>query len=94
MSAPWEDRNALEALFRVLRGYGVRRFEGGGMVVEFEPDAAPDGPAVVPSDLGAGEPKCPCGHLQDSEHQNGMCIAAACPVSVCHPDATPKPPAV
>lgn len=50
-------------------------------------DAAPN----VPSDLGAGEKKCACGHLQDSEHLNGLCIAAACPASVCHPEATAKP---
>jgi len=93
----WEDRAALEALLRLLRSSGVRYFEAGGLHLEFgaDPMAGDAAPAPVPVNLGAGEKKCACGHLQDSEHNNdGLCIAGACPYTVCHPEATPKPPAV
>lgn len=89
------------ATLDLLREKGVTRAKlplaapGGDWVLsEFDlaPPTAPDAPAVVPADLGAGEKKCPCGHLQDSEHNNdGLCIAGACPYTVCHPGATAKP---
>lgn len=97
----------LEAFAQVMKRNAVRRVEGtlnpesdAGEEFSIEMDLsafAPiivDAPAEVPKDLGAGEPKCACGHLKDSEHHNGLCIVAACPVSVCHPEATAKPPAV
>jgi hypothetical protein len=51
---------------------------------------ATEGP-VVPPDLGE-EKKCACGHLAVAEHNgSGLCIAGACPYTVCHPEATAKP---
>jgi len=89
----WEDRAALEALLRLLRGSGVRYFEAGGLHLEFgaDPMAGDVTEPNVPPDLGA-EKKCACGHLAVAEHNgSGLCIAGACPYTVCHPEATAKP---
>ena len=92
----------LKSYALAMQQYGVRRLqaETGGEDSEgfcIEMDASAFAPLAsetpnVPADLGAGEKKCACDHLQESEHNNeGLCIAGACPVSVCHPEATAKP---
>jgi hypothetical protein len=51
----------------------------------------PSGEPDVPENLGEEE-RCPCGHLVVAEHNaHGLCIAGACPVTMCHPEATAKP---
>ena len=78
---------------RILRVSAEGDEDGEDFSIELSPTAWDSMPipsaSDVPADLGAGEKKCPCGHLQDSEHNNdGLCIAGACPYTVCHPDAT------
>jgi hypothetical protein len=37
------------------------------------------------------ETKCACGHDLIGEHNDsGLCIAGACPYTVCHPEAKPR----
>lgn len=94
----------LKQYAQTMKDLGIRRVtgeekeDGLDFCIEMDPSAFPSpiptetAPASVPKDLGAGEKKCPCGHLQDSEHNNaGLCIAGACPYTVCHPEATAKP---
>lgn len=77
----------------ILRVSGEEKEDALDFSIELDPSVfgradstAPD----VPTDLGA-EKKCACGHLQDSEHNSsGLCIAGACPTSICHPETVEK----